>query len=142
MVAPVILGGILSTVEQIADDLLTSDEERGKLAIRQRELDLQEREIDQRTDLAQIGANSEQAKSTNWFVSGGRPFVMWVCGLALAYATLFEPVARFVAQVGYGYSGPFPAIDTDLTLQILLGLLGLSGMRSFERFKGVIPPGR
>lgn len=137
MVAPVILGGILSAVEQIADDLLTSDEERGKLAIRQRELDLQEREIDQRTDLAQIGANSEQAKSTNWFVSGGRPFVMWVCGLALAYATLFEPVARFVAQVGYGYSGPFPAIDTDLTLQILLGLLGLSTMRSFEKVRKV-----
>lgn len=137
MVAPAILGGIIATVGKIADDLLTTDEERARIAIEQRKLDLAEREIEQRGDLAQVEVNKEQAKSTNWFVAGARPFVMWVCASALAYATIIEPVARFVAQVGFGYTGAFPTIDTDLTLQVLLGLLGLSGMRSFEKVKSV-----
>jgi len=42
-----------------------------------------------------------------------------------------------MATVAFDYSGAFPAIDTDLTLQILLGMLGLSGMRSFEKNRGV-----
>lgn len=91
------------------------------------------------TDLAkaQIGVNAIEAASSSTFVSGGRPFVMWVCGWALAYATIIEPLARFIAVVIYHYTGEFPAIDTILTLQVLLGLLGLGGMRTAEKFKGV-----
>ena len=91
------------------------------------------------TELAkgQLKINEVEAASGSLFVSGGRPFVMWVCGGALAYATILEPVARFAATVLYHYSGAFPVIDTTLTLQILLGLLGLGGMRSWEKGKGV-----
>lgn len=88
-------------------------------------------------DLAQISVNQEEAKSTNWWVAGGRPFILWVCGVAFAYVAIIEPIARFVAQVLYQYAGPFPAIDTTLTLQVLGGLLGLSGLRSVEKVKGV-----
>jgi hypothetical protein len=90
-----------------------------------------------KVDLAQIGVNNEQAKSTNWFVAGPRPYIMWVCGTGFAYATILEPVARFVAQVMFSYGGAFPEIDTQLTLQVMLGLLGLSGMRSFEKARDV-----
>jgi len=91
------------------------------------------------TELAkgQLKINEVEAASGSLFVSGGRPFVMWVCGGALAYATILEPIARFLATVLYHYSGAFPVIDTTLTLQILLGLLGLGGMRSWEKGKGV-----
>jgi len=85
----------------------------------------------------QIAVNIQEAQSANVFVSGWRPFVGWVCGSALAYAALIEPVARFVAVVAFGYSGAFPVIDTSLTLQILLGLLGLAGYRTLEKHKGV-----
>ena len=85
----------------------------------------------------QIEVNAVEAANPRLFVSGGRPFIIWVCGLALAYAAIIEPIARFVAKVVYFYSGDFPEIDTMLTLQLLLGLLGLGGMRSFEKFKGV-----
>lgn len=67
------------------------------------------------------------------FVSGWRPFVGWVCGAALAYAALIEPVARFIAVVVFAYTGAIPVINTDISLQILLGLLGLAGMRTFEK---------
>ena len=93
------------------------------------------------TDLAklQIQVNIEEAKSTNWFVAGARPFIMWTCGFALAYASLIEPLARFAAKVWFGYTGEFPIIDTTLTMQVLMGILGLGAYRSVERIKGVIP---
>jgi hypothetical protein len=89
------------------------------------------------TDLAklQIQVNVEEAKSTNWFVAGWRPSIGWVCGAGLAYAALVEPFARFIAKVWFGYTGEFPVISTDLTLQILMGMLGLGAMRSVEKIK-------
>ena len=90
------------------------------------------------TDLAklQIQTNVEEAKSTNWFVAGWRPFVGWTCGAGLAYVAVLEPLARFAAKVAFGYSGEFPSISTDITLQVLLGMLGLGAMRSVEKIKG------
>ncbi len=90
------------------------------------------------TDLAklQIQTNLEEAKSTNWFVAGWRPFVGWICGAGLAYVAIFEPVARFVAKVFFNYAGDFPVINTDLTMQVLMGVLGLGAMRSVEKVKG------
>lgn len=90
------------------------------------------------TDLAklQIQTNIEEAKSTNWWVAGWRPAIGWVCGAGLAYAALVEPFARFAAKVWFGYTGDFPVIDTDLTMQILMGMLGLGAMRSIEKVKG------
>jgi hypothetical protein len=82
---------------------------------------------------AQIDVNREEARSTNMFIAGWRPFVGWTCGAALAYASIAEPIARFAAQVGFGYAGPFPAIDTTLTLQVLVGLLGLGAFRTYEK---------
>lgn len=86
---------------------------------------------------AQTEINKIEAASTDKFSSRWRPFVGWVCGIAFLYAAILEPLLRFTAAVGFGYTGAFPAIDTDLTLQILLGILGLGSMRSFEKFKGL-----
>ena len=83
----------------------------------------------------QLAINQEEAKSTNWFVAGWRPFVGWVCGLGLAYVAIIEPIVRFAALAA-GYKGGFPVIDTTLTMQVLLGMLGIGGMRSWEKVKG------
>ena len=87
--------------------------------------------------LAQLEINKVEASSVNWFVSSWRPFIGWICGVSLLYAALVEPIARFIATVLFTYTGLFPIINTELTLQILLGLLGLAGMRSYEKSKGV-----
>jgi len=124
------IGEIIGAVGKIADDLTTSDKERMAA-----ELDAYKAESE-RMD-GQVEINKIEAASGSLFVSGGRPFVVWVCAFALAYAAVIEPIARFVATVGFAYSGPFPVIDTDLTMQVLLGLLGLGAYRSVEKIKGV-----
>lgn len=86
--------------------------------------------------MAQIGVNAEEAKHGNWFVAGWRPGAGWVGVAGLAYAGLIDPLARFVAQVCFGYAGAFPDVNTEITMQVLLGLLGLGAMRSFDKSKG------
>lgn len=86
---------------------------------------------------SQMEINKIEAENPSLFVSGWRPFVGWVCGISLTYAAIVEPVSRFLATVLFKYNGAFPVIDTSLTLQILLGLLGLAGMRSWEKKEGV-----
>ena len=124
------IGEIIGAVGKIADDLTTSDKERMAA-----ELDAYKAESERMG--GQVEINKIEAASGSLFVSGGRPFVVWVCAFALAYAAVIEPIARFVATVGFAYAGPFPVIDTDLTLQVLLGLLGLGAYRSVEKIKGV-----
>lgn len=87
--------------------------------------------------LAQLDINKIEAASSSLFVSGWRPAIGWICGISLAYAAIIEPIARFIASVIFAYVGVFPVIDTDITMQILMGLLGLAGMRTFEKHKGV-----
>ena len=111
------------------------------------EAKLQAMEMAQKGELAQLDAdvkamvgqleiNKQEAVSTSWFVAGWRPFIGWICGLGLGYVALVEPLARFVATVWFDYKGPFPVIDTSLTMQVLLGMLGLGAMRSVEKVKG------
>lgn len=84
-------------------------------------------------DIAQIEVNKVEAQSESIFVSGGRPACIWIGAFALAYASIIEPLLRFIAQVIFGYNGVFPVVDTTVTLQVLLGLLGLGYMRSYDK---------
>lgn len=86
---------------------------------------------------AQLAVNQAEASSADPFTSRARPFILWTCGVAMGYVSIVDPLARFVAIVGFGYTGEFPVIDTTITLQVLLGLLGLGSMRSVEKIKGV-----
>lgn len=124
------IGGLIETVGKVADSLYTSDEERAKA-----ELDAYKAESERMQ--GQVDINKEEAKSASVFVSGARPFIMWVCGCAFAYATIIEPVLRFSAKVWFDYSGDFPVIDTELTIQVLFGILGLGTLRTAEKIKGV-----
>jgi hypothetical protein len=86
--------------------------------------------------LEQIKVNAEEAKSDNWFVAGWRPAVGWIGAFGLGYAAILEPIVRFVAKVGFGYGGAFPILDTNITMQVLFGILGLGAYRSYEKTKG------
>lgn len=123
------IGGIVETVGNVADDLFTSDEERAKM-----ELDGYRAETDRLSSQTEI--NKIEAASASVWVSGARPFIMWVCGVAFAYAAVLEPLLRFGAKVWFGYLGDFPVIDTDLTMQVLFGILGLGVMRSYDKKQG------
>ena len=124
------VGQVVEAVGKIADDLVTTDAERAAA-----DLDAYKAETERMA--GQVETNKVEAASSSLFVSGARPFVMWVCAAALAYASVVEPLARFIARVVFGYDGDFPAIDTELTMQVLIGVLGLGAYRSFEKTKGV-----
>lgn len=108
-----------------------------QIALRKLDIEFQEFCMDNgiKVDLAQIAVNQEEAKSSSLFVAGWRPYTGWICGNALAYVAIVEPVARFVATM-QGYHGPFPAIDTTMTLQVLMGMLGLGYLRSQDKKNG------
>lgn len=86
--------------------------------------------------IAQTEINKIEASSSDRFVSGWRPFVGWVCGTALAYQFIAEPLLRFIAQVVFKYGGTFPVLQLGELNTILIGLLGLGAMRSFDKSKG------
>lgn len=85
----------------------------------------------------QLEINKVEASSNSLFVSGWRPAAGWVCVAGLAYVSIIDPVAKFLAVVCFAYTGIFPGIDTTITLQVLLGMLGLTISRTAEKFKGV-----
>lgn len=87
--------------------------------------------------LAQIAVNVEEAKSTDKFTSRGRPAAIWVGVFGLAYSTIVEPFMRFIATVIFGYTGVFPEVDSGVLMSVLFGLLGLSGLRSYDKKHGV-----
>jgi len=134
------LGAILDIGSKLVDKFFPDPQqaEQAKLKLLEMQQNGELAQLAAATDLAklQIQTNLEEAKSTNWFVAGWRPFVGWICGAGLAYVAIFEPVARFVAKVFFNYAGDFPVINTDLTMQVLMGVLGLGAMRSVEKVRG------
>ena len=84
----------------------------------------------------QMDVNKAEALSPSVFVSGARPFIIWVCGFAFAWNFIGLPVVRMAAA----YSGhPIDISPADMSemMPVLLGLLGLGGVRSFEKVRGV-----
>jgi hypothetical protein len=88
------------------------------------------------TMTAQTDINKEEAKSASILVSGWRPFVGWVCGSAFALHFLLLPLANFF-MVANGQKEVVLAFDMQTLLTVLMGLLGLGGMRTYEKVQGV-----
>tara|TARA_R110000772_G_scaffold39207_5_gene92288 strand:+ start:291 stop:719 length:429 start_codon:yes stop_codon:yes gene_type:complete len=123
-------------IEKIWPDPTKRAQEIRKLKELQQNGDLEELNAQVKLLTSQMDINKIEAASNNLFVAGWRPFVGWVCGFALAYAAILEPIMRFIASVS-DYTGVFPVIDTSITMQVLLGMLGLGVMRTREKEKGV-----
>lgn len=137
-------GDTVKVVGDTLEKLFTNDDAREKaleMQKAQQAYDLEIAKLDQQSNSAQTDINKIEAANSNLFVSGWRPFVGWVCAFALAYVGIVEPFVRFIATVGFHYTGTFPSIDTDITMQVLLGMLGLGGMRSFDKLKGTATKG-
>lgn len=102
-------------------------------------LDIEQRskEADNTLLLAQAKINEVEASSGSIFKSGWRPFIGWICSFGCAYGWIVYPIACWIARVIFKYDLEFPAIDTQSLMSMTIGLLGLGGMRSFEKAKGV-----
>jgi hypothetical protein len=95
-------------------------------------------ELTAETELAkaQTEINKIEAASGDKFSSRWRPFIGWTCGVAFAYHFVLQPLLAFVLAAN-GIIVALPAFDMDALNTVLMGMLGLGGMRTFERVKGV-----
>jgi len=89
-----------------------------------------------KANLAQLEVNKVEAAHTSMFVSGWRPFVGWVCGVSLLYHFLLSPFMVFVFTMA-GAEVILPEFEFSQLSSILMGMLGLGGLRTFEKMKGV-----
>ena len=87
--------------------------------------------------MAQAQANTEQAKHPSIFVAGARPAIMWICALAMAYHFILQPFLVFGVLVAGVDLPALPEMDMGSLMPVLMGILGLGGMRSWEKTRGV-----
>tara|TARA_B100000212_G_scaffold261468_1_gene201351 strand:- start:14243 stop:14620 length:378 start_codon:yes stop_codon:yes gene_type:complete len=79
----------------------------------------------------QTKINEVEAQHRSMFVAGWRPFIGWICGLAFAYHFVAFPIVRTIYP-----EVEFPVLNTEPLFTVLMGMLGLGGLRTFEKLKG------
>lgn len=84
----------------------------------------------------QLDINKVEAGNPNWFVSGARPFIMWVCGFGCAWNWIGLPVVKASLAIA-GHPIALAAADLSEMMPLLLGMLGLGGLRTVEKVQGV-----
>ena len=85
---------------------------------------------------AQADINLQQAKHASIFVAGARPAIMWVCCLGILWSFFLGSIMNWLVWT-FSIDIVPPEIETEGLMTLTLSLLGLSGMRSFEKFQGV-----
>lgn len=89
-------------------------------------------------DLAkkQIDVNIAEASNSNLFVSGWRPCVGWVCALSFSWTFVIQPLFTYLVVIS-GHTAPnIPPLDMSTLMTILMGMLGMAGLRTYEKVKG------
>jgi hypothetical protein len=115
-----VVAGIIDKVADKIDDFTLDKAEKAELI--------------QEINKAQLEVNKVEAGHTSLFVAGWRPFVGWTCGVALCYHFVLQPFLVFLLYSS-GYQMDLPVFDMTTLTTILMGLLGLGGLRSYEKVK-------
>ena len=89
----------------------------------------------------QLQINMKEAEHGSVFVAGWRPAIGWICGIALGWNYILQPVISWVAFIGGLDLVAAPQLDTAELTTILLGMLGLGGLRTYEKRLGVARTG-
>jgi len=133
------IGSIADFAGKVIDKIFPDKDaaEKAKLELfkMQQEGELKELETEYQLKLQQLVINAEEAKNGSIFVSGWRPFVGWICGVALAYNYIIMPFIVWVVMNFYPESPPMPALDMAELMTLLIGMLGLGYMRSRDKEK-------
>lgn len=113
------------------------------------EINLKLKQLEQASRDGQISINKIEAAHKNLFIAGWRPFIGWVCGVAIAYAFIGQPVIEWIVSVNnvthiVMVNGveteqliKAPDIDSGVLFQLVLAMLGMAGLRTFEKTKKV-----
>lgn len=119
----------IEAIGNVFDQLFTSDQEREQAkAVLEK--------IAQQPHILQAEINKIEAQHRSIFVAGWRPFIGWVCGSALAYSFILRDLIAWGMNVWAPSAQLPPELAMEHLVSILLALLGLGGMRTFEKIKG------
>ena len=129
---PMILGSIFEIGKTLLDRFIPDPEKR-----REAEMEMLRMAADGELKqvMAQLEINAREATHASIFVAGWRPFFGWCGGVAFAYSTIAQPML-----VWYGTAKGWPVppdVNMDLLWVVITGMLGIGGLRSFEKTKGV-----
>ena len=129
-----LISSLIGPVTGILDKVIEDKDQKAKLA---HEIATMSDTHAQQALLSQLEINQAAAASGSLFKGGWRPFVGWVCGVAFAYHFVLQPLIVFILTV-FGSDIPeLPEFDMSTLLTTLGGLLGIGGLRSYEKTKGL-----
>jgi len=120
-----ILGELIGPATKLLDKFIPDASEKQRIAF---ELSTLAERHAQEQALAQIELNKQEAQG-NWFQSSWRPAIGHVCWIGLAYNVIVQPLISIWVET--------PPVNSDLLYPVMLGMLGMSGIRGFEKVKGV-----
>ena len=129
-----VLTSLVGPVTGLLDKFIEDKDQKAKLA---HEIATMGEKHSQEALLAQLEINKAEAASGSLFKGGWRPFVGWTCGIAFAYHFVLQPLLIFVfAYIGLE-TPDLPQFDVGTLLPVLGGMLGIGGLRSYEKTKGL-----
>lgn len=129
------IGAVLGGVGTLAKDIRTAI--TGDLSIEKKaEIELKLTELDNAIILAQSEINKVEAASGSKFVSWWRPAVGWVCVFGMGYKFIFRDLINWGSSI-YFPKTSFPVLDTSEMIPLLIALLGLGSLRTYEKTRGV-----
>ena len=120
---------VVGVVDNVLDKFVEDKDLRAKL---NHELKTQV----QQANMAQIEVNKTQASHPSIFVAGARPAIMWICAFGIGWQFVFQPICTWAMVIWTPWL-TVPVLPTEGLLTLTLSLLGLGGMRSFEKTKGI-----
>jgi hypothetical protein len=123
-------------IDKIFPDKDAADKAKLEMLKLQQEGAFKELELNFELAKGQLAVNLEEAKSSSFFVAGWRPAVGWVCVSALAYNYVIMPLVTWVSRFSYP-AVAMVSLETGELMTLLFGMLGISGMRTLEKIKGV-----
>ena len=129
-----LLNSLIGPVTGILDKVIEDKDQKAKLA---HELATMADKLSHEQQLEQIEVNKAEAASGSLFKGGWRPFIGWVCGIAFCYHFVVQPIIIFVvALVGVNIPD-LPNFNMNTLLTVLGGMLGIGGLRTYEKQKGL-----
>ena len=128
------LGALIGPVTGLLDKFIEDKDQKNALA---HEIATMSEKHAQELAMAQIEVNKAEAASGSIFKGGWRPFIGWVCGFAFAYHFILQPILLFGAVAAGVSLPPLPEFDMSQMMPVLLGMLGLGGLRTYEKKAGV-----
>jgi hypothetical protein len=132
-----IFGGIAKIIGLFKADPNIAATSAATIAAAEAQLRQAELDYELKLSLAQTEIDKIEAGSSDKFTSRWRPFVGWTCGVSLGFSTMGVPLLTWLsASIAAGKMQPVPTPDNGLLITILVAMLGVGGMRSFDKLNG------